>query len=69
MAKTMTLRLGDDQAAMLDVLARVDEAPVSETVRAAIEARIEARRQDPEFQKRLKRIMDEDRKILDALAQ
>lgn len=68
MAKTMSLRLDENQAAELEAIARVDEMPVAEAVRQAIDDRIEARRTDKAFQDRLRRIMDEDRQILERLA-
>lgn len=69
MSKTMTLRLSDEQARELEAVARVDGTPVSETVRQAIADRIEARRQDQEFQARLKRLMQENQAALERLAQ
>jgi len=68
MAKTMTLRLSDEQAANLEALARVDEMPVSEAVRVAIDERIKARRRDKEFQARIKRMLEEEREVLKRLA-
>ena len=69
MSKTMTLRLSDEQARELEAVARVDGIPISETVRQAIADRIEARRQDQEFQARLKRLMQENQAALERLAQ
>ncbi len=66
--KTMSLRLGEDQARELEAVARVDEIPVSEAVREAITAHVAARRRDHEFQDRLARMMKEDREILKRLA-
>jgi predicted transcriptional regulator len=68
MAKTMTLRLSDEQAANLEAMARVDEMPVSEAVRIAIDERIKARRADKEFQARIKRMLEEEREVLERLA-
>lgn len=44
------------------------DAAATDTLRTAIDEHITARRSDPEFQKRLNRIMEEDRKILERLA-
>jgi hypothetical protein len=66
--KAMTLRLPADQAVALEAVARADEMPVSEAVRTAIEAHIEARRQDPAFRERLARIMEENQQVLKRLA-
>lgn len=68
MAKTMSLRLSDEQAQELEAVARVDEMPVSEAVREAIDARIAARRADKDFQSRLRRLMEENQKALERLA-
>ena len=68
MPKTMTLRLTDDQARDLESLARVDEMPVSEAVRLAIDEHIKARREDHEFQDRLRRIIEENQEALERLA-
>lgn len=66
--KAMSLRLPADQAAELEAVARADEMPVSEAVRTAIDNHIAARRADKEFQKRLKRRLEEDREVLERLA-
>jgi hypothetical protein len=66
--KAMTLRLPADKAAELEAVARVDNVPVAEAVRAAIDERIERRRQDKDFQERLRTIVEQDRAILDRLA-
>jgi len=66
--KAMTLRLPADKAAELEAVARIDNVPVAEAVRAAIDERIERRRQDKDFQDRLRAIVEQDRAILDRLA-
>lgn len=43
--------------------------PVSEAVRDAIEKHIEERRGDKDFQQRLKKRLEEDRKVLERLAE
>jgi predicted transcriptional regulator len=68
MPKSMTLRLSDDQAAELDVVARVDDTSVSAVVRVAIGEYVERRRQDQEFKTRLREIVERDREILERLA-
>jgi hypothetical protein len=67
--KAMSLRLPEDKAADLAAVARTDEMPVSEVVREAIDNHIAARRADKEFQKRLKKRLEEDRKLLERLAE
>lgn len=64
----MTLRLAADQAAALDTVARADDVPVSQAVRDAIDEHIERRRNDREFQKRLERLVSEQRETLARLA-
>jgi predicted transcriptional regulator len=65
----MTLRLDDGQARELAAVARADNIPISEFIREAISSQIEARRQNDEFRARLRGVMDEDREILERLAQ
>jgi hypothetical protein len=69
MTKAMTLRLDEAQAKELEAVARIDEVPVAEAVREAITTHIAARRRDHAFQERLARRMDQDREILEQLAQ
>ena len=66
--KAMSLRLPEDKAAELAAIARADDMPVSEAVREAIDNHIAARRADKDFQKRLKRRLEEDREVLERLA-
>jgi predicted DNA-binding protein len=66
--KAMTLRLPADQAADLEAVARADQMTVSETVREAIDKLIAERRQDKEFQARLREMIREDQKVLERLA-
>jgi len=68
MPKTMTLRLSDELAADLEAMARVDDVPVSEAIRIAIDERIKARRDDKQFQARLRRLMTENQRALKRLA-
>jgi hypothetical protein len=60
----MTLRLAVNQAEDLEKVAEIEDLPVSEAVRTAIDAYIDARRSDPVFQGRLKRALEQDREIL-----
>ncbi len=68
MAKTMTLRLTDEQAATLDLVARADDQTVTEAVRTAIDAHIEERRRDKEFKERLHRRHEEERALYERLS-
>jgi len=67
--KVTTIRQPADQADDLEFVARVDGVPVSEAIRDAIAAHIEARRNDPAFQQRLRERIDADRNILKRLAE
>jgi len=67
--KAMSIRLPEEQAAELAAVARADDMPVSEAVRQAIENHITARRADKDFQKRLKKRLEEDREVLERLAE
>ncbi|HEX3041736.1 MAG TPA: ribbon-helix-helix protein, CopG family [Solirubrobacterales bacterium] len=66
--KATSLRLPEPMAAELTAVARADGMPVSEVVRAAIEKHIAERREDTEFQKRLKKLVEDDQKVLKLLA-
>jgi hypothetical protein len=69
MPRTMTLRLTDEQAAMLDLVARADEQTVTEAVRTAIDAHIEERRRDKGFKERLRRRHEEERALYERLSE
>lgn len=66
--KAMTLRLEEKLALDLEAMARAEEVPVSVAVRDAIAEAVERRRRDPSFQERLRRHLEEDREILERLA-
>jgi|RhiMethySRZTD1v2_1073278.scaffolds.fasta_scaffold173765_2 Arc/MetJ-type ribon-helix-helix transcriptional regulator len=66
--KAMTLRLPADQAAELEAVARADGKAVSESVREAIDVLIAERRKDKAFQARLRKMIEENRAVLDRLA-
>ena len=68
MPKAMTLRIDDDQAELLEAVARVEGTTVSEVIRTAIADQIEDRRHDKAFKKRLVQIMEQDRELLERLA-
>ena len=68
MTKNFTVRLPDDVARDAEALARVEGKSVNETVRSALVEAVERRRVDPEFKKRLRRIIHEDRELLERLA-
>jgi hypothetical protein len=68
MAKTMTLRLDDERAATLELVARADEQTVTEAVRVAIDAHIEERRRDKDFRERLRQRHEEERALYERLS-
>lgn len=67
--KAMTLRLEEELARELEAVARVEDITVSEAVRLAITEHVRAKRSDRAFQERLDRFMNENRAILERLAQ
>jgi predicted transcriptional regulator len=66
--KTMSLRLDDEQSRQLDAVAMADRTSVSEVIREAIAERIEKRRNDKDFQARLREVIKESKEALDLLA-
>lgn len=66
--RTMSLRLADEQADALDLIARADSIHVSEIVRDAIRDQIEKRRSDPAFQERLQGALERNKEALRLLA-
>lgn len=68
MAKNLTVRLDDQLAADTEALARADGQSLNATVKQALKEAVERRRRDPEFKARLRRIIEEDRELLERLA-
>lgn len=68
MPKNFTVRLPDDEAADIEALARAEGLSLNETVRKALVEAIQKRRTDPEFKARVRRIIKEDRELLERLA-
>lgn len=68
MTKNMTVRLPDDLAADAEALARAEGQSVNETVKQALAEAVERRRKDPKFRARLRKIIEEDRGLLERLA-
>jgi len=66
--KSMTLRLDDERAEALELMARAENKSVTETVRTAIDEHIEARRKDKEFMERLKARHERERELYERLA-
>lgn len=68
MAKTMTLRLDDERAAMLELVARADDKSLTDTVRDAIDRHIDERRKDEQFKERLRQRHEAERALYERLA-
>jgi len=68
MSRNFTVRLPDDVAKDAEALARAEGKSLNETVKSALIEAVERRRAYPEFKKRLRRIIDDDRELLERLA-
>jgi predicted transcriptional regulator len=68
MAKNLTVRLDDELAADTEALARAEGQSLNETVKTALREAVERRREDPEFKRRIRRIIQEDAELLERLA-
>lgn len=68
MTKNLTVRLPDDLAADTEALARVEGKSVNETIKDALTEAVERKRRDPKFKARVRKIIDEDRELLERLA-
>jgi hypothetical protein len=68
MPKNFTVRLSDEEAADAEALARAEGTSLNETVRRALAEAVERRRRDPAFKARVRRIIKEDRELLERLA-
>jgi hypothetical protein len=67
--KILTVRVDAAVAREAEVVARVDGVSVNELVRRALAGHIETRRKDKAFRARITGIIEEDKEILDRLAQ
>ncbi len=63
-----TVRLSDEDAADTEALARAEGVSPNETVRRALAEAVERRRRDPASKARVRRIIREDRELLERLA-
>jgi predicted transcriptional regulator len=66
--KVMSIRLDEELARELHAVARAEDVPVSEAIRAALHQFIAARIADPEVRARLQKRLDEDREVLERLS-
>jgi len=67
-AKNLTVRLDDELAADAEALARAEGKSLNETVKLALSEAVERRRLDPKFKARVRKIIDQDRELLERLA-
>lgn len=63
-----TIRMQPPTAEALELVARADNLSVSEAVRVAIDEYIDARKADPDFQKRLSELFEAEREVFEKLA-
>jgi hypothetical protein len=63
-AKAMTLRLSAEQAEELATVASVDDLPVAEVVRTAIDEHIASRRRDEQFRRNLRERIEKAQRLL-----
>jgi predicted DNA-binding protein len=68
-SKAISVRVPDQMTAELAAIARTQDIPVSEVIREAIENHIVSRRTDKDFQQLLKKRLEEDRELLERLAE
>lgn len=68
MPKTMTLRLDDERAAALELIARTDDQSLTEALRTAIDTHIDQRRQDAAFRQRLEQRRKDEAALYKRLA-
>lgn len=68
MTRNLTVRLDDNLAADAEALARVEGKSLNETVQSALAEAVERRRQDPAFKDRVRKIIEQDRELLERLA-
>lgn len=68
MAKNLTVRLDDDLAADTEALVRAEGRSLNQTVKPALDETIERRRRDPALADHVRRIIEEDRALLERLA-
>ncbi len=69
MTRNLTVRLDDGLAEDAEAIARADGKSMNETVKLALVEAVQRRRRDPAFKARLRRIIEEDRELLERLAQ
>lgn len=67
--KVTSIRMPAELAAQIEAVARAEGVSISELMRAAAYRYIATRRADHDFQKRLSKRLEEDREVLELLAE
>jgi hypothetical protein len=67
--ETVTVQFGDELASDAEALARVEGKSLDETVERALSEAVQRRRGDPKFRARVRRMIKEDRELLERLAE
>jgi predicted DNA-binding protein len=68
-SKVMSLRLPEELADEIAAVARTDDMAVTVAIREAISNHIATRRSAKDFKERLRKQLEEDRKLLERLAE
>ncbi|HEX5526323.1 MAG TPA: ribbon-helix-helix protein, CopG family [Solirubrobacterales bacterium] len=68
-SKAISVRIPDQMTAELAAIARTQDIPLSEVIREAIENHIVSRRTDKDFQRLLKKRLEEDQKLFERLTE
>ena len=68
-SRVLSLRLPENMADEIAAVARTDGVSASEAIREAIAKHIATRRADKAFKERLKQRLEEDREVLERLAE
>ena len=66
--KAMTVRVDTETAEQLEGVAQVEGVPVAEVIREALSRHIEERRNDAEFQERLRASIERNKTTLERLS-
>ncbi len=66
--KAMTVRVDTETAEQLEAVAQVEGVPVAEVIREALSRHIEERRNDAEFQERLRASIERNKTTLERLS-
>ncbi|MGN6588465.1 MAG: ribbon-helix-helix protein, CopG family [Solirubrobacterales bacterium] len=65
--KVLTVRIDEELATELHAVARAEDVPVSEAIRAALHQFIADRMADPQVRRRLQKRLEEDCEVLERM--